>query len=174
MFPLRGTEQRWEAMKKSRNRIGILVIAAIATMFGMVGGTPRSDAGTTATQGPLPKKAGPLTTELELLANPQSAAAKSNNDSGFVAVTSGPGTPMIRPDGSVLVEVRVSITNDATLERLRDLFGDNLNKPARGSLTEAADAFRELPGCRKTLVQRNANPQMVAERALLALHGALR
>jgi DNA polymerase-3 subunit delta' len=36
------------------------------------------------------------------------------------------------------------------------------------------DAFRELLGCRKTLVQRNANPQMVAERALLALHGALR
>ena len=36
------------------------------------------------------------------------------------------------------------------------------------------DAFRELLGCRKTLVQRNANPQMIAERALLALHGALR
>ncbi len=36
------------------------------------------------------------------------------------------------------------------------------------------DAFRELLACRKTLVQRNANPQMIAERALLALHGALR
>ncbi len=36
------------------------------------------------------------------------------------------------------------------------------------------DAFRELLACRKTLVQRNANPQMVAERALLALQGALR
>jgi DNA polymerase III delta prime subunit len=36
------------------------------------------------------------------------------------------------------------------------------------------DGFRELLACRKTLVQRNANPQMVAERALLALHGALR
>ncbi len=36
------------------------------------------------------------------------------------------------------------------------------------------DAFRELQSCRKTLVQRNANPQMIAERALLALQGALR
>jgi hypothetical protein len=31
------------------------------------------------------------------------------------------------------------------------------------------DAFRTLNDCRKTLAQRNANPQMVAERALLAL-----
>lgn len=33
-------------------------------------------------------------------------------------------------------------------------------------------AHRELAGCRKTLAQRNANPQMVAERALLALRDA--
>jgi hypothetical protein len=33
----------------------------------------------------------------------------------------------------------------------------------------ALDAFRVLSGCRKDLMQRNANPQMVAERALLAL-----
>lgn len=33
-------------------------------------------------------------------------------------------------------------------------------------------AFHELQRCRKTLVQRNANPQMVAERALFALHAA--
>jgi len=32
-------------------------------------------------------------------------------------------------------------------------------------------AHRELAECRKTLVQRNANPQMVAERALIALRG---
>ncbi|RIK99994.1 MAG: hypothetical protein DCC71_19495 [Proteobacteria bacterium] len=38
----------------------------------------------------------------------------------------------------------------------------------------ALDAFRDLQACRKSLAQRNANPQMVAERALLALHGALR
>jgi DNA polymerase III delta prime subunit len=35
------------------------------------------------------------------------------------------------------------------------------------------DAFRTLNDCRKTLAQRNANPQMVAERALLALRGTI-
>jgi hypothetical protein len=35
-------------------------------------------------------------------------------------------------------------------------------------------AFSELQACRKSLAQRNANPQMVAERALFALHEALR
>ncbi len=35
------------------------------------------------------------------------------------------------------------------------------------------DAFSTLAACRKSLVQRNANPQMVAERALLALRGAV-
>jgi hypothetical protein len=33
-------------------------------------------------------------------------------------------------------------------------------------------AFREIQACRKALAQRNANPQMVAERALLALREA--
>ncbi len=36
------------------------------------------------------------------------------------------------------------------------------------------DANHELSDCRKVLDQRNANPQMVAERALLALQGAIR
>ena len=36
------------------------------------------------------------------------------------------------------------------------------------------DANHELSDCRKVLDQRNANPQMVAERALLALRGAIR
>jgi DNA polymerase-3 subunit delta' len=35
------------------------------------------------------------------------------------------------------------------------------------------DAFRELQACRKALAQRNANPQLVAERALMALREAL-
>jgi hypothetical protein len=39
-------------------------------------------------------------------------------------------------------------------------------------LRRLLDAHRELATCRKTLVQRNANPQMVAERALLALREA--
>ena len=34
------------------------------------------------------------------------------------------------------------------------------------------DALRTLAGCRKSLVQRNANPQMVAERALLTVQEA--
>ena len=37
-------------------------------------------------------------------------------------------------------------------------------------VTRDLDAFRTLNDCRKTLSQRNANPQMVVERALLALH----
>ncbi len=40
-------------------------------------------------------------------------------------------------------------------------------------LEARVEAFRELQACRKALAQRNANPQMVAERALLALREAL-
>ena len=40
-------------------------------------------------------------------------------------------------------------------------------------LAVRTDAFRELQACRKALAQRNANPQMVAERALMALREAL-
>ena len=43
--------------------------------------------------------------------------------------------------------------------------------PAAG-LEAQLDAFGTLNDCRKTLSQRNANPQMVAERALLALREA--
>jgi len=39
-------------------------------------------------------------------------------------------------------------------------------------VTDGLDAFRTLNDCRKTLAQRNANPQMVVERALLALREA--
>jgi DNA polymerase III delta prime subunit len=39
-------------------------------------------------------------------------------------------------------------------------------------VTRDLDAFRTLNDCRKTLSQRNANPQMVVERALLALRGS--
>jgi len=40
------------------------------------------------------------------------------------------------------------------------------------NVNHALSAHRELAECRKTLVQRNANPQMVAERALFALQQA--
>ena len=39
-------------------------------------------------------------------------------------------------------------------------------------VTGDLDAFRTLSDCRKTLSQRNANPQMVVERALLTLRGS--
>jgi hypothetical protein len=35
------------------------------------------------------------------------------------------------------------------------------------------DAFRALAACRRDLAQRNANPQMVAERTLLAMRQAM-
>lgn len=43
---------------------------------------------------------------------------------------------------------------------------------ARSDVRRALDANRELSACRKALDQRNANPQMIAERALLALQDA--
>jgi DNA polymerase III subunit delta' len=45
-----------------------------------------------------------------------------------------------------------------------------VGRAVRGEL----DAARELSRCRQSLVQRNANPQMTAERALLALQAAVR
>ena len=42
----------------------------------------------------------------------------------------------------------------------------------RCDLRRELDAFDTLKACRKSLIQRNANPQMVAERALLALRDA--
>jgi DNA polymerase-3 subunit delta' len=45
---------------------------------------------------------------------------------------------------------------------------------ASGDLASQLDASRVLADCRKSLVQRNANPQMVAERALFALQGSAR
>jgi DNA polymerase-3 subunit delta' len=47
--------------------------------------------------------------------------------------------------------------------------GASAGRDVRGAL----GAFSELSECRKALAQRNANPQMVAERALLSLREAL-
>ena len=41
------------------------------------------------------------------------------------------------------------------------------------NLRERLDAFRKLSACRKDLSQRNANPQMIAERAFVALRLAV-
>jgi DNA polymerase III delta prime subunit len=45
-------------------------------------------------------------------------------------------------------------------------------RAGRSDLRPLLEAFATLAGCRKALAQRNANPQMVAERALLALREA--
>ncbi len=42
-----------------------------------------------------------------------------------------------------------------------------------GSVQSELDAFRTLTSCRKELAQRNANPQMIAERVLLAVRSAV-
>jgi DNA polymerase III delta prime subunit len=54
--------------------------------------------------------------------------------------------------------------------------GDRVRAAVRSGDTDVRrelDAFQALSRCRKDLAQRNANPQMVAERALLVLDGAL-
>jgi DNA polymerase-3 subunit delta' len=56
---------------------------------------------------------------------------------------------------------------------LRDRVADAVRSGRRGP-TADLDAFATLQACRKSLAQRNANPQMVAERALLALRDAAR
>ena len=55
---------------------------------------------------------------------------------------------------------------------LRDRTVRRARSGARG-LGGELESFRQLQACRKALAQRNANPQMVAERALLALRAAL-
>jgi DNA polymerase-3 subunit delta' len=52
---------------------------------------------------------------------------------------------------------------------------EQIDRAARGgrSADAALDAYATLSQCRKALAQRNANPQMVAERALLSLREAL-
>jgi DNA polymerase III gamma/tau subunit len=42
-----------------------------------------------------------------------------------------------------------------------------------GSVRSELDAFRTLTSCRKELAQRNANPQMIAERVLLTVRSAV-
>jgi DNA polymerase III delta prime subunit len=67
----------------------------------------------------------------------------------------------------------------ARVEELLDTASSWLRARAAARAAERAplhgelEAFRTLSGCRKALAQRNANPQMVAERALMALHAGL-
>jgi hypothetical protein len=56
---------------------------------------------------------------------------------------------------------------------LRDRVVDRVRAGSRDVAGEL-DAFATIHACRQSLAQRNANPQMVAERALLAVRDALR
>ena len=73
--------------------------------------------------------------------------------------------------GRSLAAARVEELLDTASSWLRARAAERATEqaPLRGEL----EAFRTLSGCRKALAQRNANPQMVAERALLALHAGL-
>jgi DNA polymerase III delta prime subunit len=69
-----------------------------------------------------------------------------------------------RADAAARVETLLE-TASAWLERgIRERLPDDAP-----DVRPALEACRTLSGCRKSLVQRNANPQMVAERALFAV-----
>jgi len=55
---------------------------------------------------------------------------------------------------------------------LRERTADEVAERGR-DVSPLVDAFRELTRCRRDLASRNANPQMVAERGLFAVRGAL-
>ncbi len=57
-------------------------------------------------------------------------------------------------------------------EWLRERVGATVSGDEARPVDRELDAFRTLSACRKDLAQRNANPQMVAERALLAVRNA--
>ncbi len=63
-----------------------------------------------------------------------------------------------------LLEIATAWLRDRVVDRVRA--GDR-------DLADELDAFATLHACRQSLAQRNANPQMVAERALLAVREAL-
>jgi DNA polymerase III delta prime subunit len=63
---------------------------------------------------------------------------------------------------------RVEALLEATASWLGRRVRDEVSDPSRTVRPELS-VFKTLSLCRRSLVQRNANPQMVAERALLAL-----
>jgi hypothetical protein len=73
-----------------------------------------------------------------------------------------------RAPAAAALEAWLEMTTAWLLERVRTRVGED------GDVAGELDAARRLAECRKMLVQRNANPQMMAERALLALHAGVR
>jgi DNA polymerase III delta prime subunit len=72
-----------------------------------------------------------------------------------------------RASAAARVQTLLALGSDWLRERVKT----SLSTEARECRREL-DAFKTLSGCRKDLAQRNANPQMVAERALLAIRAA--
>ncbi len=66
----------------------------------------------------------------------------------------------------------VEILLDTGSRWLRELVETRL-QAGRRQLRPELDAYSNLAACRRELIIRNANPQMIAERALLALRGAV-
>jgi DNA polymerase III delta prime subunit len=76
-----------------------------------------------------------------------------------------------RADAAAAVTAMLHTASLWLRDRVAARAGEGVGGP---DLEREVDAFRQLQGCRKALAQRNANPQMVAERALLVLHEVLR
>jgi hypothetical protein len=66
----------------------------------------------------------------------------------------------------------VEVLLDTSSRWLRERVEDRLHQEQR-AVTSELEIFSTLAACRKALIQRNANPQMIAERALFALRGAV-
>ena len=66
-----------------------------------------------------PAKGGPLTPRLQLLADPAFATSSSQAQAEKLSLpVSGPGSIMTRPGGRILVDVRLTDTSAATIDRL--------------------------------------------------------
>ena len=97
--------------RQSRRVASLIIAAALAMPLVMSSGTSANAAS--------PGKGGPLTPRLQLLADPAFDASPPQAQAEKLALpVSGPGSIMERPGGRILVDVRVSDTSAATLDRL--------------------------------------------------------
>jgi hypothetical protein len=67
---------------------------------------------------------------------------------------------------------RVELLLGAASAWLRECTENRIHETDR-DVHPLLDAYRDISSCRRDLVQRNANPQMVAERSLFAVRGAV-
>ena len=71
-----------------------------------------------------------------------------------------------------MAAAEVELLLDTSSRWLRERVEIRLQE-GHSSVDPELDVFSTLAACRKALIQRNANPQMIAERALFALRGAV-